>query len=549
MSFQVVSPDDSTQIVKVTPHTTVLQILEEVCQAKGVSAEDFNLTYDDIVLDKNCKLHYGGLTDGTQLRLLEIPASPKIGPIVISFEVKYLRFIGHFTEDDSVWTVVTNLCPRGILDKENAVPVVFCNQHQIAGVRKLQETNLGLLGLKSGRVVMRMEMRDLDAPTKSNKKSVSSKSNQNKRPLPEFQRRQQEGQLQQLCLHQKQQHQQQLQQRQKEQSQNMKAMARERSSSIDDEGPKPKEPTIDPTVSATVDDFQYIGGRNAMLFTMPDNYTISTSLPEDFFDLRLDEAKNIYKNLINQRLELEQQPLMTQAMRQQMAEDRFHKKISMYKRCIIRILFPGQIVLQGVFEPTEMISDVITFVRGFLQNPNLQFYLYTTPPKAILDTGKRLIDLNFVPLARMYFGVNSQIRDNCEDIIGQFVRDDLIMSSLTSYEQATAAAIVIRNANTDSEVAGSSNVRDQTTLDRTGGVFPSQTTPLQAEQQQTSNVEERPQIKKTGKGQVPKWFRMPTPPKDSSNTGSEIIGTPFVTTRSTPEDSALLTPAVEAYVF
>ncbi|KAL1110388.1 hypothetical protein AAG570_007919 [Ranatra chinensis] len=45
------------------------------------------------------------------------------------------------------------------------------------------------------------------------------------------------------------------------------------------------------------------------------------------------------------------------------------------------------------------------------------------------------------------------------------------------------------------------------------------------------------------------WERRQQIRQESSNMGSETSEPPFVTTRSIPEDSALLTPAAEAYVF
>lgn len=46
-----------------------------------------------------------------------------------------------------------------------------------------------------------------------------------------------------------------------------------------------------------------------------------------------------------------------------------------YKKCIIRIHFPNRLVLQSVFKTTETISDIMHFIRTYLVDKSLDFYL------------------------------------------------------------------------------------------------------------------------------------------------------------------------------
>lgn len=46
-----------------------------------------------------------------------------------------------------------------------------------------------------------------------------------------------------------------------------------------------------------------------------------------------------------------------------------------YKKCIIRIHFPNRLVLQSVFKTTETVLEVINFVRKYLVDESLEFYL------------------------------------------------------------------------------------------------------------------------------------------------------------------------------
>ena len=60
---------------------------------------------------------------------------------------------------------------------------------------------------------------------------------------------------------------------------------------------------------------------------------------------------------------------MTQQLRDSQAEGAKLNLLNRYKRCIIRIQFPppDSLVIQGTFSITESISDVIQFVKNFMQ--------------------------------------------------------------------------------------------------------------------------------------------------------------------------------------
>lgn len=46
-----------------------------------------------------------------------------------------------------------------------------------------------------------------------------------------------------------------------------------------------------------------------------------------------------------------------------------------YNKCIIRIHFPNRLVIQTVFRPTETVLDITNFVRKYLVDESLDFYL------------------------------------------------------------------------------------------------------------------------------------------------------------------------------
>lgn len=66
---------------------------------------------------------------------------------------------------------------------------------------------------------------------------------------------------------------------------------------------------------------------------------------------------------------------MTAKLREMEEEQKQMSLLNRYKTAIIRIQFPNRYVLQGTFTPYDTIDTVINFVRLYLANPNIDFYL------------------------------------------------------------------------------------------------------------------------------------------------------------------------------
>ena len=141
-------------------------------------------------------------------------------------------------------------------------------------------------------------------------------------------------------------------------------------------------------------------------------------------------------------------------MRDTQAEGSKLTLLNKYRRCILRIQFPSPdcLVLQGTFLITETISDVVNFVRKYLQvsdkfyvsihcavsrrrqskfrcpphtnvfffqEEHLSFHLFTAPPKNILDVNKTLLDEGCVPTALIHFAADQPV-SNYESKVGVF---------------------------------------------------------------------------------------------------------------------------------
>uniref|UniRef100_A0A8D2F350 ASPSCR1 tether for SLC2A4, UBX domain containing n=1 Tax=Theropithecus gelada TaxID=9565 RepID=A0A8D2F350_THEGE len=110
-------------------------------------------------------------------------------------------------------------------------------------------------------------------------------------------------------------------------------------------------------------------------------------LPDEFFELTVDDVRRRLAQLKSERKRLEEAPLVTKAFR----EAQIKEKLERYPKVALRVLFPDRYVLQGFFRPSETVGDLRDFVRSHLGNPELSFYLFITPPKTVLDDHTRTL--------------------------------------------------------------------------------------------------------------------------------------------------------------
>jgi hypothetical protein len=125
-------------------------------------------------------------------------------------------------------------------------------------------------------------------------------------------------------------------------------------------------------------------------------------LSDEFFDVTVNDLRYALSDL--KRLQSDNQPLMTKAMKE-LEQD---KKAMRYSKVVIRIAFKNRFVLQGFFRPKENISALYKFVKENLSEENnttdLDFYLFSTPPKQILNNMKaNLFESHLCPASLIYF--------------------------------------------------------------------------------------------------------------------------------------------------
>uniref|UniRef100_A0A8C4RCF2 UBX domain-containing protein n=1 Tax=Eptatretus burgeri TaxID=7764 RepID=A0A8C4RCF2_EPTBU len=113
-------------------------------------------------------------------------------------------------------------------------------------------------------------------------------------------------------------------------------------------------------------------------------------LPDEFFEVTVDDVRKRYSELKKARIQLEEAPLLTSEMR----ERQKHERLKRYSQVAVRVNFPDRFVLQGFFRPQETVRDLQEFVETHLEEPGLPFYLYTAPPRQLMiDTSQTLYEV------------------------------------------------------------------------------------------------------------------------------------------------------------
>lgn len=217
------------------------------------------------------------------------------------------------------------------------------------------------------------------------------------------------------------------------------------------------------------------------------HHSNDVDLPDEFFEVTMDDVRKRFAQLKSERKLLEEAPLMTKALR----ENQMKEKMQRYPKVVLRIQFPDRHVLQGFFRPLETVGALREFVRGHLEDPQLSFYLFITPPKTILkDPSETLFQADLFPGALVYFG--SDVKTDT------YLKKELLDASVSaSQANETIASILPSATPSSSSVDCEEPVSSDQSMDTSG---PSQEDPPS----QNQAPKPRPDT-----GKVPKWLKLP----------------------------------------
>lgn len=484
----VLAPNGRRQTVKVTPNTTILQILEEVCIKQGFRPEDYDIKHHRTRLDTTSTIRFSGIPNNAQLELQEATKERTESDVVLVVQTEDgKRHQGNFSPTTNIWDILSNLCPGEARIDSN--PVVIYMRLEIYGMAKFQSTTLRSLGLTSGRALFRLihkspeELRvqaNVSAPLPSKPteekqyirqyKPLESKSPKTSRePSPKATTMAQadpkpgpsgpskffETDAQGTAASSK------YAQPPLTNTNLLNMLKQEKRKANDKkqvvhtvDEKEEKDGTREGKNRAGQDDFVFLGMRNAMIFSLETAQTVrNEDLPDDFFELTIEDAKRLMGDIKRRRHQLENGHLQTHAMRSLEENKRQLRQLAQYKSTVIRVQFPDRTVLQGCFKPIETIGVVQEFVREYLEDGSIDFYLFTTPPKAVLPSESRLLEVGCVPGALLHFGSNQM----CES----YLKQNLLVR-MTSSSIASMAASKLRRTSSRPITEISSSTRDIT---------------------------------------------------------------------------------------
>ncbi|XP_012278678.1 tether containing UBX domain for GLUT4 isoform X2 [Orussus abietinus] len=507
-SVTVLTPNGRRQNVRVTPDTTILQVIEEVCQKHGFNSEEYDAKHYNRILDADTSFRFTGLSNNAQLEMVLRSKPRSVSNVTLCIQLENgERVTGQFSPGISLNQILKELC----LDQTLDTAILVYTHREIYG-QELDKTTLRLLGLNRGRAMMRLIHRhpdqlktqanvctplhrkssEVNHSTTENVQANVATSQSTGRSVEPAQNTVHENQL----------------------TVSSQDVAQEK---IEEPGPviQPVQDvetssSTNPVISTVGDADQsylpatedmeignakFLGERNALVFNQADARAIPhDELPSSFFELTVDDVRLLWRDAKRRREELEETPLAISAHRQLQEDKNTLNQLNKYRRTVIRIQFPNQMVLQGLFGPLETIQAIIDFVKIYLSDPDSEFVLYTTPPKKVLSPSSRLIEEHLVPSAIIHYSGQSDLKTE-------------VKMKLT--DPATASIQAIKSK-MELERKSPSTSNDSSEIMSDAKETNGSSTAMQepAPGPSTTSVPSRPA--RQSKTEVPKWFRGPS---------------------------------------
>lgn len=277
------------------------------------------------------------------------------------------RLNGNYKPSRNLREIINEMCP----EKSEDSPIVIYMRSEIFG-EELEKTSLKSLGVSGGRALLRLINSDpeslkvqanvsaplpqkprLEEPEKVQKSKVENEAG----PSGAFQFKKVE------------------QLREKEIVPEKEAVVEKME--VEDEVPEissiieeqiPTEPEIPPVINILDD-------RGTIIFSLDSIQTQSVDLPDSFFDLTESDVRVLYRELRKTVDSNENAPLMTEGLRKLEENKKILNQLATYKNCAIRVQLPNRHVIQTKFSTVETIGAVKEFVKEFLIDPEINFYL------------------------------------------------------------------------------------------------------------------------------------------------------------------------------
>lgn len=318
------------------------------------------------------------------------------------------RINGNYNPCKSIYEIITEMCPEKCQDN----PVVIYMRSEIYG-DALKTESLKSLGVSGGRVLLRL--------INSDPESLKTQANISG-PLPQKPRLEESeekpkiikaaagpsGAFQLKSVEQLKEKKAEIEEKMDVEEQIAEEPKAEikhiQEHPVEPENVIEKVPEIPPVINI-------LDSRGTIIFSLDSIQTTSMDLPDSFFELTESDVRMLYRELRQQVDENENAPLMTSELRKLEESKKILNQLATYKNCAIRIQFPNRYVIQSKFSTIETIGAVMEFIKGFLINPEMNFYLFVTPPKTILEKDMTLVESKCVPSALLHFGTDEKFTE------------------------------------------------------------------------------------------------------------------------------------------
>ncbi|XP_076293657.1 tether containing UBX domain for GLUT4 isoform X2 [Lasioglossum baleicum] len=387
------------------------QILEEVCKKHGHNVDEYDLKYRNQVLDINTILRFTVIPNNALLEMVPCTKMRSKSTVTVCIQSEQgERVVKEFMPDVTLAEVISQAYPDRKLDET----VLTYMHREVFGAQALKDTTLISLGLTHGKAVVRLLHRipeEISTQTcetvKMSDKSNETESSTNKKTV-------ESTVVEDITKDVK-----------TKETAGTKSYTIGKdelipSTSVDRCTDSDKAVTGSNTEEELMDthEIDFLGERNALVFNQAMVQALSRDeFPDSFYELTVEDARVLIRDAKRRREELEEAPLLTNVLREEKHEKEISSKLSKYHKSIIRVQFPDQFVLQGVFQPMETVQMIKDFIKDYLDDPNSDFTIFTAPPKHILDPSKPLIDEHLVPSAIVYYSGTSLLKSEIKEKI------------------------------------------------------------------------------------------------------------------------------------
>uniref|UniRef100_H0X6Y4 Tether containing UBX domain for GLUT4 n=1 Tax=Otolemur garnettii TaxID=30611 RepID=H0X6Y4_OTOGA len=452
-AVSVLAPNGRRHTVKVTPSTVLLQVLEDTCRRQDFNPSEYDLKFQRNVLDLSLQWRFANLPNNAKLEMVPVSRSREGPKNMVRIAVQLddgSRLQDTFCSGQTLWELLSHFPQtREYLQLPGgATPVCVYMRDEVTGGAALRATTLQSLGLTGGSATIRFAMKSCPPAGKQELGGPRSKA-PGSPPSPAL------ANSPQLSLN--------SGEPSRGDQGRVDDPGTSGTSCTGGLGPRPADTEVEPRGKASTPapfvpfsgGGQRLGGPSGSTRSLPAPSTkppksLSSpggpskpkkskpgqepqqepespvdqepvdrepvvchpdleellqawpaELPDEFFEVTVDDVRRRLAQLKSERKRLEEAPLVTKAFR----EAQMKEKLERYPKVVLRVLFPDRYILQGFFRPSETVGDLRDFVRSHLGDPELPFHLFIAPPKTVLDDhALTLFQANLFPAALVHFG-------------------------------------------------------------------------------------------------------------------------------------------------